>query len=178
MRLIPALILLSAAPAQAACQPDSEIFACQIGSKTLEVCHDGDALVYRFGPHAAPELTLSEPLATVDYQPWSGFGRNRFYTVTFRNGGVAYQVWSGFDRNGSPRGNDGGVTVRDGSAVVVELTCDWGSVTRELDSIGFLKSDIGQCFDQEHSLWREGECGRNPAFCACPSERLDSSPAP
>jgi hypothetical protein len=82
MRLIPALILLSAAPAQAACQPDSEIFACQIGSKTLEVCHEGDALVYRFGPHAAPELTLSEPLATLDYQPWSGFGRNRFYTVT------------------------------------------------------------------------------------------------
>ncbi len=168
MRSLVLALSLLAAPAAAACLPDGEIFSCQIGAKTLEVCHEGGALVYRFGPEGKPELTLSEPLETMDYQPWSGWGRNRFYTVTFQNNGLAYQVRSEFDRSGRPRGMDGGVTVLDGTTTVVELTCDWGSVTRELDGIGWLKTDIGQCFDQEKSAWREGACGRTPEFCACP----------
>lgn len=167
MRNLILTLTFLAAPAHAACPPDGEMFACQIGKKTLEVCHEGSALVYRFGPANAPELTLSEPLETVDYQPWSGFGRNRFYSVTFRNNGFAYEVRSEFDRNGNPKGRDGGVTVRDSTTTLVELTCDWGSVTRELEGIGWLKTDIGQCFDQEHAAWRKGPCGRNPEFCAC-----------
>lgn len=167
MRNLILTLTLLAAPAHAACPPDGEIFACQIGKKTLEVCHEGSALVYRFGPADAPELALSEPLETVDYQPWSGFGRNRFYTVTFQNNGFAYEVWSGFDRIGHPQGPRGGVTVRDGTAKEVKLTCDWGSVKGELERVGWLKTDIGQCFDQDNATWREGPCGRNPEFCAC-----------
>ena len=157
---------LLAAPANAACQGD-DVFSCTIGTKTLEICHSNGDLVYSFGPETKSELTLSEPLETVDYVPWSGWGRNRFYTVTFQNNGFAYEVWSGFDRIGEPSGKDGGVTVRDGSTTVTDLTCDRASVTRELDFIGDLKSDIGQCFDQKLYSWRDGPCGRNPEFCAC-----------
>jgi hypothetical protein len=161
------LLLALAAPAQATCENEGALFSCQIGKKTLQICQADQTLTYTFGPAKAPELVIAEPLETVDYEPWSGWGRNRFYTVTFQNDGFDYEVWSGFDRIGQPRGMDGGVIVRKGGAQVVELTCDWGSTTGELDVIGSLKNKIGQCYDQEVSTWRSGPCGTNPEFCAC-----------
>ena len=166
MRSVILALTLFAAPAQAACQPDAEMFACQIGKKTLEVCHEDGALVYRFGPANAPELTLSEPLKTVAYAPYSGFGRTRSYSVTFRNSGIAYEIWTATERGTSLI--EGGVTVLDGSTTLAKLTCTPGTVTRELESIGFRKHDLGQCYDEEIQAWRDGACGRNPEFCACP----------
>jgi hypothetical protein len=159
------LFLLLAAPAGAACQDTTEIFACKVGTKTLEICEEASALVYRFGPETAPELTIAEPLATVAYAPYSGFGRTRHYTVTFQNAGIAYEVWTGTDR-GTTR-IEGGITVTEGGTTLAKLTCTPGSATRELESIGLRKQDLGQCFDQETEVWRQGPCGRNPEFCAC-----------
>ena len=69
-----ALILaLLATPASAACQGD-EAFSCQIGKKALDVCYWKGALIYRYGPKGHPELTIAEPLETVDYTPWPGIG--------------------------------------------------------------------------------------------------------
>ncbi len=167
MRALPLALALLSLPALAACPTDSVVFACQIGQKTLEICDDSGGLVYRFGPANAPELTVSEPLQTVGYAPWSGFGRNRFYTVTFQADGFTYEVYSGFDRIGDPPSQEGGVTVRQGGTTLAALTCDPGSVAGELEVIGSLKQNLGQCFDQDIKSWREGSCGQNPEFCAC-----------
>lgn len=167
MRALALLLTLLAAPASAACQDVSSLFACQIGAKRLEICQTGGVLTYSFGPVARPELSIAEPLETVAYFPYSGFGRSRTYSVTFLNDGHSYEVWSSYDRIGEGAPLSGGVTVKDGRATVAELTCNAGTVTRELEGIGFLKQDLGQCFDMESSSWRIGPCGRNPEFCAC-----------
>ncbi len=52
MRAAILLALLAAAPAHAACQNDLEIFSCQIGKKTLQVCEWKGMLIYQFGPEA------------------------------------------------------------------------------------------------------------------------------
>ncbi len=167
MRALALLLIPLAAPAGAACPDDSSLFACQIGAKRLDICQSGKVLTYSFGPSARPELSLAEPLETIAYLPYSGFGRSRTYSVTFQNDGHSYEVWSSYDRIGEGAPVSAGVTVKEGRATVAELTCNAGTVTRELEGIGFLKQDLGQCFDWESSSWRMGPCGQNPEFCAC-----------
>jgi hypothetical protein len=99
-----------AAPAQAACQGD-EAFSCQVGKKTLEICYWKGMLTYRFGPEGKPELTLNEPLETVDFMPWPGIGRAIWDSVVFENKGVAYEVWSSFDKLDENAVMEGGVNV-------------------------------------------------------------------
>lgn len=163
--LVLALLPLSAA---ADCGAGRPVFSCQIGQKALEICHLEEDFSYSFGPASGPELTITEPLASLDYAPYSGFGRSRFYAVTFRNDGFAYEVWSSFDRIGGDNPPlEGGVTVRNGSATVAELTCNPGGVAGDLESIAGLKTGIGQCFDWKTGAWRDGACGTNPEVCSC-----------
>ena len=151
-----ALILaLLATPASAACQGD-EAFSCQIGQKTLDVCYWKGALIYRYGPEGKPELTIAEPLETVDYTPWPGIGSAFWDTVAFQNDGYTYEVWTNVERDPEatePRA--GGVRVLQGNATVAELTCDRGTAT-PMDGLYDLKSGIGQCWDGESQTW--GSC--------------------
>lgn len=62
----------------------------------------------------------------------------------FWNRGIAYEVWSSFDRIAEIMGVEGGVTVLDGQTTLATLTCDPGSVSRELIIISDLKSDTGK----------------------------------
>ena len=160
------LLLALADPSAAACPAGEEVFSCLIGTRALTSCHADGALPYRFGPEGQPELALTEPLATVDYAPYSGFGRSRFYSVTFRNGTASHEVWSRYDRIGDGAPMSGGVTLRDGTSEA-RLTCTPGTVTRELEGLGFLKVDLGQCYDWDLQSWRTGACGPNPELCSC-----------
>ncbi|WP_137110530.1 hypothetical protein [Rhodobacter sp. SY28-1] len=145
-------LALLAAPAQAACQGD-EAFSCPIGKKTVEICYWKGMLTYRFGPEGKPELTLNEPLETVDYMPWPGIGRAIWDSVVFTNQGVTYEVWSSFDRLDENAVMEGGVNVMQGTKTLAALACDKGSVEAGLDRISDLKAGIGQCWDYDSRSW-------------------------
>lgn len=157
MRLPLVIALLAASPAWAACQGD-EAFSCPIGGKTLDVCYWKGMLTYRFGPEGKPELTLTEPLETVDYFPWPGIGRAIWESVSFRNEGVTYEVWSSFDRLDENAVMEGGVNVLTKDETLATLTCNKGSVESGLDRITDLKAGIGQCWDYETRVWTR-DCG-------------------
>ncbi|MFM7333601.1 MAG: hypothetical protein ACKO1H_04180, partial [Tabrizicola sp.] len=146
------LLILLAAPAHATCQGD-EAFSCPIGKKTLDVCYWKGMLTYRFGPEGKPELTISEPLETVDYTPWPGIGRAIWDMVAFQNEGVTYEVWTSFDKMDENAVMEGGVNVVQDDTLLATLTCDKGSVAAGLDRISDLKAGIGQCWDYENQAW-------------------------
>ncbi len=96
------LSLCAATAANAECpQGQYDFNSCRIEGRNTEVsvCYDGDTATYSYGPVGKPpELFLTEPIATVDFQPWHGVGKAIFESVTFYNGDYAYQVGGGFDR--------------------------------------------------------------------------------
>jgi hypothetical protein len=114
MRALLLLTLFLPTAAMAECINDTEVFSCQIGEKTLLVCHWKGALIYSFGPANAPDLTIAEPLETVAYTPWPGFSRSIWSAVRFENKGISYEVWSSFDRMDENAVQEGGVTVLEG----------------------------------------------------------------
>jgi hypothetical protein len=154
MRAVLVLCLL-AAPAQADCLDDPVVFSCQVGKKTLEICHGKGALIYKFGPEAKPDLTIAEPLETVAFTPWPGAGRYIWETVAFTNDGHVYEVWTSFERD--PEASEGlqaGVRVQKGNDLVAELACDQGTASNSLDVIFELKESVGQCWDFDSQSWQ------------------------
>lgn len=143
------LVLALATPAQAAC-PGETLFSCTIKTKAVEVCHNAGTVTYSFGPKGAPELTLSEPLATVAATRWpeNMTATATWETVEFFTDGYFYEVWTGLD--GDLR--DGGIKVRQGTTLIAELTCDPDTAT-PMDRLSTLKSDLGQCWDPDSQGW-------------------------
>lgn len=94
--------LVLTSKAQAGCAPGQEPFtSCQIEGRNTEVfvCFDDNVATYSYGPiGGSPELFLSETIAQVDFQPWSGLGTAISESVTFYNGDYGYDVGGGFDR--------------------------------------------------------------------------------
>ena len=133
MRLVLATLVF-ANPVWADCLEGEDTFmSCQIedSPKTLRVCFTPETVHYRFGERdAAPDLTLSEPVSTIDYQPWGGIGRSISEEVTFTNLDYNYVVYAGYERMfGEEEFEDvehrhfGGVLVTRGGEPVVQLSC-------------------------------------------------------
>jgi hypothetical protein len=146
------LFAVLAAPAQAAC-PGDDVFSCEIGRKTLEICAWKGALIYSFGRVNRPELSITQPLESAAYTPWPGIGRAIWDSVAFQNEGITYEVWSSFDRLDETAILEGGVNVVQDEETLATLTCNKGSVANGLDVISELKADIGQCWDHETVAW-------------------------
>jgi hypothetical protein len=150
--LILTLFLPTAAMAE--CINDTEVFSCEIGEKTLLVCHWKGALIYSFGTANAPDLTIAEPLETVDFTPWPGVGSAIWESVAFHNQNYTYEVWTAVERNPEDTaGVQGGVNVLKGEALQAQLTCNPGSPSQSLDVIYELKESIGQCWDFDQDRW-------------------------
>jgi hypothetical protein len=153
--LLLALFLPTAAIAD--CINETEVFSCQIGNKTLEICHWKGALIYSFGPANAPDLTIAEPLETVAFTPWPGVGSAIWENVAFHNQGYTYEVWTAVERNPEDtRPLQGGVNVLKGEELQAQLTCDNGTASQSLDAIYELKTAIGQCWDFDQDRWITG----------------------
>jgi len=166
MRLIFVLFLCTNA-ASAACLPDEQTFmACQIAEngKSLRVCFDDRTAFYRYGePDQAPDLALSEPIASLNYEPWSGVGRSIGELVSFENKGYTYDVFAGFERmfgdeeyEDIPHRSFGGVRVSRDHAVAVELACDrqtvdfaWG------EGLWSAKTNLGYSWNHRTREWVE-----------------------
>lgn len=143
-------VVAACVTAQSAMACETPFIACTFdgGAKAVSVCVSDDAATYVFGPAGGtPDLTLSEPTATVAYTPWPGVGRTIWETVTFRNDGYSYEVFAGIDR--APDGDPpyGGVIVRDGGQELAALTCDTGSVIFSYDPVlSDAKAAAGLCW--------------------------------
>lgn len=149
------LLFALATPVQAACPDGSEVFSCTIKGKPLQLCHWKGALTYSFGPAEKPELTLSQPLQTVDFIPWPGIGSAIWETVAFPNAGYIYEVWTSVERDPeATSGLAGGVNVLQGEALVAQLTCDPGTPSQSLDVLYDLKQSIGQCWNFDSRSWQ------------------------
>lgn len=88
--------------AQADCPQGQYPFtSCRIEGRNTEVfvCHDDQVATYSYGPiGGAPDLFLSETIAHVDFEAWSGLGKAISESVTFYNGDYSYEVVGGFER--------------------------------------------------------------------------------
>lgn len=149
-------LALAPLPALADCpSAGAMVFSCQIGKKSLTVCHMGDALIYSYGAWAKPDLTISEPLESVVYTPWPGIGSSIWETVAFQNQGYTYEVWTSIERDpDSTQPLQGGINVLKGEALQAQLTCDNGTASNPLDGIYGLKESIGQCWDFDSRSWQ------------------------
>jgi hypothetical protein len=153
MRILLPLLFL-ATPSFADCQDESLVFSCKIKAQTLEICHGKGALTYTFGPEGKPDLSIAEPLETVDFTPWPGMGRYIWEAVAFRNAGFTYEVWSSVERGAdATTGREAAVTVFEGDTEIARPVCDAGSITGSLDRIYDLKQSIGQCWDYKAKAW-------------------------
>lgn len=144
-------------PAAATC-PGESLFRCEIGSKRLEVCLEGQSVTYRFGPDGRPEMELTTPLRQTAYQPWPGVGRAIWEAVSFTNRGTTYEVWTSFDRLDPEARPEGGVNVMNGDALAAQLDCRPGSMTAGLDRLYGAKEAIGQCWNRERQAWTAAPC--------------------
>ena len=121
-------LLASAAPAQCPSE-DATFLACMVetSGKSLSVCLEDGAVVYRFGPVGAPELILSQSVAQVDYRPWNGVGKAIYEEVRFPRSDVSYVVFGGIDRiDGEEEiiaAPFGGVEVIRGETVLGKFSC-------------------------------------------------------
>ncbi|WP_109468272.1 hypothetical protein [Albibacillus kandeliae] len=88
--------------AEAGCPQGQETFtSCQIAGHDTEVfvCFDNQTVTYSYGPIGGPaDLTLSEPIERVNFEPWSGLGTAISESVTFFNQDYGYSVGGGFER--------------------------------------------------------------------------------
>ncbi|MCB5409855.1 hypothetical protein [Pseudogemmobacter faecipullorum] len=152
------LLVLTAAPALALCSGES-LFHCPIGKKELELCRQGNSVTYTFGPAGRPEITLSESIRSLDYQPWSGVGRAIHQAAVFENDGVFYRVWSSFDRQLPDEPATGGVLVERNEQLLAQLNCASGRMEAGLDLLWQAKEQAGQCWNYQKFRWQEGGCG-------------------
>ena len=155
MRRLVVLLAFLSLPAAADCINDSQIFSCQVGAKTLEICHWKGDLIYTFGPDAKPDLTIAEPLETAQFTPWPGVGSAIWEMIAFTNDGHTYEVYTSVERDpGADQTLQGGVSVVKDDTQVAELACDPGTASNSLDVIWDLKESIGQCWDFETISWQ------------------------
>ena len=149
--------MLNASALWANCVPGIAILSCTIKdtSKHLDVCIQGDAVTYAYGPAGAPELTLAEPVEAITHEPWPGFGMSISETTLFTNGAFGYEIWIAYDKSAQDpnRANYGGVSVLKNGTNVADLSCDPSNIEIGLFALASEKERRGQCYDQITKVW-------------------------
>ncbi|WP_213546535.1 hypothetical protein [Vannielia litorea] len=144
------LPLLLGTPAMAECITRAEAFLmCKThgGAKELRGCWGPGDAGYQFGPEGGvPELSLSVPLAELEYIPWAGVGSSIWEEVNFHNGDVQYSLWHRVDR--TPEGDppSAGVTVTRADETLADLECVPGTLHANFEGLAEAKAAIGQCW--------------------------------
>ena len=141
----------------------SPFLTCEVGQKhkELSVCYNDKIVTYRFGPASAPELVLTETVATIDFLPWPGAGRSVWEEVRFHTGNHTYAVFAGFDRlYGDDADTDqqnrffGGVTVMRAGETLANLTCHPETTHAPWSGLFDAKTAAGLRWDREAQIWR------------------------
>lgn len=133
-------------------RPGEEIvLACRIDGQDREasVSVADNRATYRYGPpDSEPELTLSSPLADLDYRRDSGAAGTVDEIVTFANGDTTYRFAAGF-RNGTQPDPSalhpfGLLSVSRNGKELARLPCNPGSIERVPDRLLARMRDIGR----------------------------------
>lgn len=151
-------------PAFAQCPAGTEIFSCPSATKTIQICQTDTAAIYRFGPKANPDLTLTTPFTEIDATPWPGIGRTIWSEATFHNDGYSYTVWTAFDRLDETAVMEGGVTVYQGDTMVAQIACDAGKVRGDTSGLADARALTGQCWDMGENAWLPKSTSPDGAF--------------
>jgi hypothetical protein len=152
--------LLAPAAAHAGCQGEL-LLSCPIEGteKHLDMCLDGDELVYSFGRKGSPELILYELLSAGTYKPWQGIGRSINEEVAFRNKGYTYIVSWALDRLEQDHPVYAGVTIQQGDSYVARLDCKEDSVGGSFEPVlTDAMAGIGLCWDLNTHAWSALAC--------------------
>ena len=134
-----ALLVAAACQCQAAQACADPVFECVIQSsgKQVQVCQNGDALHYSFGPREGePELSLQRPLTQVTIEPWNGMGERYWSSLEMRNGAWSYRMAVSYQR-GAQADDDvrGSLTVLKQGQAVRELVCLPDTVRERIESV-------------------------------------------
>ena len=124
------------------------------GTRALEICLEGDAFTYAYGPVGrAPELTLREPLTNGTLYPWQGFGRAISETIGFWNGPFRYDVSYSVDRLDENHPSEGSVAVMRDRTEIAYITCDPGSAELGLFAAQDGMAALGLCWSKDAEGW-------------------------
>jgi len=142
----------TASAAAATERPGEEtVLACAIEGKDREasISIAGTRATYRYGRRdKAPELTLSTPLASLDYRRKDGAGDTQDEIVTFINGDTAYRFAAGFRNGKEPDPSAlrpfGMLTVSRGGKLIAQLACVPSRIERQPDGLLAAMRDIGR----------------------------------
>ena len=154
-------VLFASTAAQAGCFGAGEpLFHCTFnaGKKSVDVCLQGDVLLYRFGPpNGRAELALARREIGVEMTPWNGVGRSIYEEITVYNGAYSYILSYAIDRNIEGAPIDGRLIVAQGDSEVASLVCDKGSV-KEADFYPLFeaKEAAGQLYCPQRFSWGQG----------------------
>lgn len=147
------------APAQEGCfGAGLPLFHCTMkdGAKTLDVCLQGEAAFYRFGPRdGAAEMLLAHRVEDIHLTPWNGIGSNIYEELEFWAGDVTFQVHYRLERIAADNPDiSGGVRVFRADQMLADLACDEGSVEeRDFDMLFQAKERAGQCYNADAFMW-------------------------
>lgn len=167
---------------QADCPVGQEAFnSCRIEGRNAEVhvCFDDQIVTYQYGPIGGPpELVLSDAVAHVDFEPWSGLGTAISEAVTFYNGDFSYEVVGGFERPFSEEEMElgprrfGWIEVAENGQSLSRLECipdtvsyGWGGgihdgkVAAGLDWDDYSKTWVGDVATKDPILFEDGNGG-------------------
>lgn len=135
------------------------LFHCQAGAKVLDICLQGDVLIYRFGaPGRSAELLLARKVEDVGMTPWNGIGRYLWEEISVRNGAYGYTVHYSIDRlaQGAPKVT-AGILVSKAGQTLADLSCNAGSVRQsDFYPVFEAKEALGQCWSMDSFGW--GPC--------------------
>lgn len=134
------------------------LFHCTFkgGQKAVDICLQGDVVLYRFGPVNGPaELLLARHVIGVDMTPWSGVGRAIWEELTLHNNVYSYVLSYSVDRIASEEVlPTGGLIVAEGDSELADLSCDPGSVgAADFYPVYEAKEAAGQCYRRETQSW-------------------------
>jgi len=164
-----------ATEAQAKCTADQKVFSsCQIEGRNTEVfvCFDDERATYQYGQIGGPlELILSETVESVEFEPWSGIGRETGESMTFYNGSYSYTLVGGFERvlpndedleeNGlydAKTRHYGWLEVAFNDELLLRLECIPETISYAFGGgIYDLKVDSGQTWDDRARRWITGQ---------------------
>ncbi|MFK7940873.1 MAG: hypothetical protein AB8B82_15940 [Roseovarius sp.] len=155
------LMPLSAFAQQGCFGAGQPLFHCTVkgGAKSLDICLQGTAAYYRFGPTSgSAELILAHHVRDIHLTPWNGVGSSIYEELEFWAGDVTYQVHFAQARIASETPElRGGVAVFKADQMLAELQCDAGSVqSRDFYALFEAKERAGQCYDHASFSW--GAC--------------------
>ena len=137
-----AACLWAGAPAAAQWKAEETVLHCRIEGldRVASISLSATQAIYRYGrPGQKAELTLSSPLAELDYRREDGAGDTIDEIATFANGDTAYRFAAGFKNGAQPDPSAlrafGLLTVSRAGKPLAKLACAPASIERNPDRL-------------------------------------------